>query len=340
MVLVKSAPVIGNIALISLNDDNQLPSLMLITRRTLCVLFALLIIAGAAWTICLTTCDPLKRLPAPESNLSTVNDAMPPPKGRILNHVTLHSEKLGDIGIVISLPDPLPTKKLPLLIVLGGLGTGGNNIRYIDDARKNAIIGYDWPMPIRFPSGFTLIQELPQLYHQVMTVPGQIVSAVGWLSSQPWADNTRISLLGFSLGALAVPAVQDVAQHNSITIGWTIIAYGGAPLGALFTANPHMKPVWLRYALGPLIDFALWPCEPTRHLKQLHGHFLVLEGNNDELIPAAARSSLRDAVPNPKDVVIFDGNHMGVGKDKLVLLQRIIQTSRNWLINNGAVNAM
>ena len=62
----------------------------------------------------------------------------------------LSSAALGDIGIIVSLPDPLPDRKLPILIVLGGLGTGENNIRYLPDAGDNAIVGYDWPIPVRF----------------------------------------------------------------------------------------------------------------------------------------------------------------------------------------------
>jgi predicted esterase len=86
------------------------------------------------------------------------------------------------------------------------------------------------------------IWQGPNLYHRVMTIPGQVASALRWLIEQSWADAERHSLLGFSQGALAVPAVQDLAAPDGIRIGWIIIAYGGAPLGALLAANPHLKP--------------------------------------------------------------------------------------------------
>jgi hypothetical protein len=43
-------------------------------------------------------------------------------------------------------------------------------------------------------------------------------------------------------------------------------------------------------------------------------------------------------LPEPKTVITFEGNHMGVGPDKMALLQKIIATSKNWLIENGAIN--
>lgn len=282
--------------------------------------------------------DPLESLPGPDGNLQAERQPLPAPTGRRIEHITLHSESLGDIGIVVSLPDPLPSKKLPLLIVLGGLGTGENNIRYVGEAGNNAIIGYDWPIPVHFYSGISFLTQLPSLYSHLITIPGQVASTTQWLSSQSWADGQRISLLGFSLGALAAPPIQRVAANNQNPIGWTILAYGGAPLGSLFASNPHIHPSWMRYTLAPVIDILLRPLEPTEHLPYLSGHFLILEGNDDKLIPANARMALRNAVPEPKTIITFEGNHMGVGPDKMELLQKIIDASKKWLIDSGAVS--
>jgi len=44
------------------------------------------------------------------------------------------------------------------------------------------------------------------------------------------------------------------------------------------------------------------------------------------------------AVPEPKTVITLEGIHLGVGPDKMALLQKIIATSKKWLIENGAIN--
>src|SRR5271166_770799 len=77
---------------------------------------------------------------------------------------------------------------------------------------------------------------------------------------------------------------------------------------------------------------------PNEHLAHLSGQFLILEGKDDTLIPQSARARLREAAPAPKTVIAFGGDHMGVGSNKMSLLQAIIAASTTWLIEKGAVN--
>jgi hypothetical protein len=281
--------------------------------------------------------DPLLALPRPEHGLQAEPRALAVQDHRLVEHLTLPGSALGDINFSLSLPEPRPPKKLPVVLVLGGLVTGENSVLYIKDAGENVIVGYSWPIPTRL-RGVGTILKAPDLYHSVMAIPGQVVSVLNWLVSQPWADPHRISLVGFSQGALAVPAAQDLAAQDGTRIGWTIIAYGGAPLGTVLAANPHMKPVWLGHVLAPLIDLVFHCLEPTVHLPRLSGKFLVLEGRDDRLIPQAARNFLQEAVPEPKTVISIEGNHMGVGPEKMALLQKIIKICQTWLIDNGAIN--
>jgi pimeloyl-ACP methyl ester carboxylesterase len=64
----------------------------------------------------------------------------------------------------------------------------------------------------------------------------------------------------------------------------------------------------------------------------------VLEGRDDQLIPAPAAARLRELTPRPKRIVAFDGGHMGIGAAQDRLLDAIIAESRAWLIGEGAVN--
>jgi surfactin synthase thioesterase subunit len=301
------------------------------------MLLALIVVAAGALVL-YRAANPVSRLPPPDHNVQPEIVEPVIVKGRRLEHITLASTDFGEIGIFISLPDPLPAKRLPVVIVLGGLGTGETNVRTIENAGDNVIVGYDWPIPVHFPGGSEFIRQSPALYHQVLTIPEQVASAIGWIAAQPWADDRHISILGFSLGALAAPSVENVAEQDGHPIGWTILAYGGAPFGDLFAADPHIKPEWLRVAMGPVIDFLLRSVEPAANLPQLNSHFLVLEGRDDTLIPATARENLENEVPGSKDVVVFNGDHMGVGPDQTALLDQIIRVSRAWLIDNGAVN--
>ena len=281
--------------------------------------------------------DPFAALPRAAAAPTAVSVTDQRREGRLLRHVTLADPALGEVGLLISLPDPLPDRRLPVLIVLGGHGTGADNIRHIPDVGDNALVGYDWPVPAPLPEGFGLIRSMPDLYRRLLRVPAQVGLGMDWLATQPWADGQRFSLLGFSLGALAAPAAQRVAQTDGAAPGWTVLAYGGAPIGALVAGHPSTRPDWLRPLAGFVADTLLRPLEPAEHLPHLTGRFLVLGGRDDRFVPAAAAQRLRALTPEPRSVVEFDGDHMGVGEHQLTLLAQIIDTSAAWLIAEGAV---
>src|SRR5690348_13013262 len=90
--------------------------------------------------------DPLSFLPRGATGPVVHLDRIEHRSGRVFEHVSLSDARLGSTGFTLNLPDPLPTGKLPVVIVLGGLGTGEHNIRAIGNAGNNVVVGYDWPL--------------------------------------------------------------------------------------------------------------------------------------------------------------------------------------------------
>jgi hypothetical protein len=134
-----------------------------------------------------------------------------------MQHVTLSDERLGHIDLTISLPDPLPRAKLPLVVVLGGLGTGGNNIRYIDAAGDNAVIGYDWPLPTAFPKGIRAVIEIPSLRRRALAVPGQVTAMLCWLETQPWSDSDSPDYaVGTPAAGLSVHTARERSAEGTV----------------------------------------------------------------------------------------------------------------------------
>jgi hypothetical protein len=150
-------------------------------------------------------------LPQPALETKVAHEALAPFNKRHVEHITLHTDAIGDIGVAVSLPDPLPQGKMPILMVLGGLDTGEHNIRNIVDAGNNIIAGYDWPMPVKPPNGPAFLLQAPEFYSQAMIAPAQIATAIHWLTMQSFADQNRISILGYSMGALA-------ALHSKLSL--------------------------------------------------------------------------------------------------------------------------
>ena len=242
--------------------------------------------------------------------------------GRLFQRVTLSDERLGPINFSVSLPDPLPHRRLPLVIVIGGAGTGENNIRFVDDAGDNAIVGYDWPLPATLPKGARALTELPSLQRHALSVPGQISAMLRWLVSRPWSDAERVSVLGFSLGALAVPAAERVSELEGINIRWTVLAYGGVGFDTLVAGDQRIRPAWIRPLLGAGAELLLRPIEPSEHLPHLTGNFLVLGADHDSIVEPWASAKLEELTPEPKTIVHTAGDHIGNGSERRELLAR------------------
>ena len=257
---------------------------------------------------------------------------------RLIRLHRIEDPAVGEIGLVVSLPEPLPKRPLPVVVVLGGLGPGLDAIRHLPPAGQNVIVGYDWPLPEKLPKGFALLREGAALYGQLLRVPGQIAEAVRWVAAQPWAEQDRISVLGFSLGALAAPGAQRVLEAQGLSVGWTVLAYGGADLGNLVRHHPRLVPSWLRPLADWIAGTYLRPLDPAEHLPHLSGRFLLIGGKDDGLVPEASARLMRDLAPEPKTVVLLDGQHIGVGKGQEALLHEILKVVESWLTEQGAVN--
>ena len=188
--------------------------------------------------------------------------------GRLIQQYTIEDSALGPIGLVVSLPEPLPDRPLPILVVLGGLGTGLKNIRYVPPVGDNVVVGYDWPMPPKLPKGIDLIWQVPSLYDRVFRVPGQIAAVVEWVAAQPWAERERISVLGFSLGAVAAPPAQRLMEARGLRVGWTVAEFSAiVSILVRLLSTPYCRVSldrvikYRKYRSGP-------PCAFARRVQQ------------------------------------------------------------------------
>ncbi len=154
----------------------------------------MLLAAGVGGFVCwLGVRDPLAALPRATENPVATEFAAELRNGRTLQHVVLHAPGAGRIGLAISLPDPLPKRRLPIVMVLGGLATGERNIRHVPGGGDNAIVGYDWPILTSLPRGWDFVREAPDLYDRALRVPGQVAAALDWLAGQGWRIPTGLA---------------------------------------------------------------------------------------------------------------------------------------------------
>jgi hypothetical protein len=253
--------------------------------------------------------------------------------GREIQHVTLADPRLGKIGFAVSLPGAEPGAKLPVVFVLGALGSGQHSVGLIQSPGAAAIVGYDWPqLPHRFG-----LHAIVSMRENALAIPRRMAAISRWTLAQPWADPQRVTLIGFSLGAIAAPAAEQTMQAQGAEIRWTVLADGGAPISAIVAGDQQIQPRWLRSFAALVAESLFRPVDPALHVSHLSGHFLLISSANDTTIPRAASERLEELAPQPKEIIQLPGGHVGTSGAKLELLNAAVAATRRWLTSEGAI---
>ncbi len=312
-------------------------------RRLLALGFLLLLLGiGAAWLgwqyelrrdpMALLDRGPLAyRLAAEESSEATTQAG----ELRVFRHITLDAGLANPVRFTVSLPGNTHGP-LPAVLILGGLEIGRESLGYLAHHGHNALVAYQYPGEGAAWYEGAWMRRIPAMRRAALEVPAQVDVILAWMSDQTWVEPERISVMGYSFGAAFLPACLRVAQAHGRSLGPTVVAYGGADLPSLLEVNVDLQPRWLRRAVARLLALALRPLEPARHGPHLRGTFLFINGRRDALIPPANALALQASVPGPHRVVWLEAGHMNPG-DPLLLAQ-IIRLSRNWLLEQKALN--
>lgn len=240
------------------------------------------------------------------------------------------------IRFTLSLPPEMPNVRLPVMVVLAGIKTGPRTLRNVPDPGPNVVLAFEYPLAREIGERDSKIARLPLVRRGAHLVPGQMLAVLRWLEVQPWADSGRVSLLGYSLGAMFLPVVQRTAAAHGVALGPSVMAFGGADTYGLIRHNLHIEPDWARAPAAWLIETLLYRLAPDRHLPYLDGEFLIINGLHDERIPSEFARALQALTPEPKTIVNLDAEHINPGDPELVA--RVVGISRAWLAERGTVN--
>ncbi|MEM6901737.1 MAG: hypothetical protein AAF556_00680 [Pseudomonadota bacterium] len=256
---------------------------------------------------------------------------------------------LGEIGFTVQRPDTDNTRRVPVILLLGGAPKGRQALAFMPPVAQNAVVSLDWPMPVPddMPRGWDLLPAAPSLRGNILRAPGQVAAIYYWVRAQPWADPDRISLVGVSLGALVAPAAQFLIQEqtNQPPLAATLLAFGGAGIDQMVRHNPSLANTplfkdnpWALDMLGWAAGRALYPVEPAHYLPRLTGQFMVVNASADTVIPASAVDQLTNLTPSPKDTLTIDGGHIGPDPETPRILRTLTAVATGWLVGQGVVN--
>ena len=226
---------------------------------------------------------------------------------------------------------------LPVLLLLGGLDSGRESLDRLPPLGRNAMVGFEYARNdlIRDREAPLLSRALA-VRNGAIETPAQIGAALAWLGAQPWADETRMSILGYSLGAIFAPAGHRAAERAGVTVAADILAFGGADLDLILPHAIKFEPAALRSVAAAVVALMLRPIDPRFHLTHLRGQFLLIEAKEDELIPPPAQALFARLTPEPKTIHRIPGDH--IDPRDTVVLETVVDLSEAWLLEVGAAN--
>ncbi|MBT5110842.1 MAG: prolyl oligopeptidase family serine peptidase [Rhodospirillaceae bacterium] len=307
--------------------------------------FCLVLLLGAGIAVWLRIWNPdtLLHQALPLYQLATrtitpITDATAPNASpRAYHAITLANADGGSVNFTVSLPGGLggpggggklaAGDRLPTLVVLTGLRAGRRNLDHIPNHGRNAIVAYDYPFDPEVWKSASAVERAWIANRVAHQLPDEVAGLIAWVRQQSWADPDRVSLVGVSLGAVALPVIQRRATNAGHRVAATVIAYGGANLHALARAN--LKDNWIREPLALLTALLLRPLAPVHHLPHLNGPFLLIHGADDDRIPQDSVDDLTAMTPEPKTIIVRPGAH--IDNDRPKLIRDTIDTARDWL---------
>lgn len=250
--------------------------------------------------------------------------------------ITLRGLGSDSIKITMSFPVQLPDTGLPVLVLLGGLEIGRESLRYVPRHGENILIAYQYPYSPRYWYDKTAITQIPAIRRSVLKVPAQVEGVARWALEQNWCGRERISILGYSFGAMFVPAVYRLAIEHGVEVGPGVIAYGGADLYLLLRTNLKFLSAPVRPVVSWLAASAILPVEPALHLPHIKSELLIINGKLDHQIPEESWQKLQNLAPEPKTVINLEAGHLNPAKPELT--HRLVEISRKWLLERNVIN--
>ncbi|MDH4109524.1 MAG: prolyl oligopeptidase family serine peptidase [Gammaproteobacteria bacterium] len=269
--------------------------------------------------------------------VETGHDIEARPNGLQVENIRVRS----DSGLVASfqvLRRGAISRRMPVLVILGGQETGGEAVHLFEEAGPRAVVAIDYPYDGSrdFKGVVGFVRNLPAMRQACRDTPAAVGLTLDWLVSQDWVDPDRIVLAGVSFG---VPFAAAAAAGDS-RVGGLILAHGAADnqAWAVATAERHLPA----FVAGPVGTFVNWlgygPAYDTAsYVRRVAPRpILVVGAREDERTPAGQTEILFDAASPNRLLRWTDGRHVQVSRrDVVEQLMDILQREMPFLTGGG-----
>ncbi len=240
------------------------------------------------------------------------------------------SSQLPTIRVSLRFPQNFDSnKKYPTVLLLGGTRSALETIARLPSVGENILVTFQYP-------SINQLEPLKSLDRDLKTMPAQITSLLMWLNQQEWVDSFRLSAVGVSFGGLVLPVSLTMAQSLGVHVNSVVFAYTGGELAHLIAQNSGAGQRERNLIENGLLLPSLL-VDPVIFLPHLQGRFLLIMSEEDEIFGPLSTQAFIRATPEPKEVILIDGEHISAHNQELI--EQLMGFSFEWLTRVGAVNS-
>jgi fermentation-respiration switch protein FrsA (DUF1100 family) len=234
--------------------------------------------------------------------------------GTIHKTVRLASSSGLEIDMRLARPATDPGETLPVIVVMGGEGTGKDAVDLVGEPDGIAYLALDYPYrgSQELDAFWESITAIPAIQQAFLDSPPAMSLAVDWLEQQDWFDPDNVELVGASLG-VPFTAVAGAIDERFTRV-WLL--HGGAKnlpwvmhAGRRHVENEFLRGIVARGALllvhGPSFEAIDWiPRIGPRPV-------VIVAARNDDFVPPEAQEPFLEAAESEHvDLVWTDGRHI------------------------------
>ena len=285
----------------------------LLRRIAFGVLLLFLIVAGLYW---LELAIPKRDyFVERRGTLVTVDVAEASSDGIVQKLVHLESSTGLRVNMRVVRPQTAAGRTLPVIIVMGGEGTGKDAVDLVGEPKGVAYLALDYPYEgdQELDAFWESLTAIPGIQQAFLDSPPAMSLALDWALQQPWVDPENVELVGASLG-VPFTAVAG-AVDDRFTRVWLL--HGGAEnvpwvmhVGQRYVENEFLRGLLARLALllvyGNSFETLDWiPEIAPRPL-------IIVAARDDDFVPPEAQQPFVEAAAASEhiEIVWTEGRHI------------------------------
>lgn len=233
---------------------------------------------------------------------------------------TLTSDSGLQVQISIRRPARM-TAPRPLVIILGGYGTGRHAAELIKTPQDIVLVSLSYPYSgDRTMTGIGLLKNIPHIQQAMLDITPAILLTLDYLLQQDYVDQRQVELVGISLGAffVTIPAALDERVKRL----WLVQGAGDPQAIFAYRLEKSLESAWWRNQLAGLIAIIgnVHHLTPERWLSRVAPRRVVIvNSRGDTTFPPAAVKSLHEATYEPREIIWLEGEHVKPSRQDVVL---------------------